>query len=264
MAGFQLNPGTDQLEAGFGFLGRHRTVSWIDGLVALASGGQTGAPQMTSMINRIATVATAGDSVMLPPAGRYQGIKNLVVINDGAQVVNIFPGSGDQIGGLGVNAAYALAPGGIANFTLVNGPAGHPWKVTGSGVGVAGQAYNAVANTTGFTLTGAQITGGSTLVTLDLTGTLAGNANVQLPTVAQLVAAMQAAGLNPVVGATYELDITERSAANTWTVTTNTGWTLTGTMTLGTNGFTRTCIVTLNSLTAATLKSIGSYTLGAA
>lgn len=51
-------------------------------------------------------------------------------------------------------------------------------------------------------------------------------------------------------------------AANAWTVTTNTGWTLTGTMTVQTQM--RKFYVTLTSLSAAVLRSIGTFTIGAA
>lgn len=56
-------------------------------LTALAGGGQTGATLLSYGINRIGTVATLGDSVMLPPA--LQGTV-VVVINRGAQPCQVF------------------------------------------------------------------------------------------------------------------------------------------------------------------------------
>jgi hypothetical protein len=76
------------------------------GITAFAGGGQGSATQLAKDINRVTTCATSGDSVKLP-AG-VAGMK-IVVINDGAASMNIFPATGEQIDALGVNAAYALA-----------------------------------------------------------------------------------------------------------------------------------------------------------
>jgi hypothetical protein len=118
-------------------------------------------------------------------------------------------------------------------------------------------AYNAANNAVGFTATGAQISGGSAFVCLDLTGAAGGAANVQLPTVAALVAAIP----NPVIGDSYVLRI--RNFANTgiWTVTTNTGWTLNGAMTIAATPAWTDFIVSLTSLTAATLQRVGAGTV---
>jgi hypothetical protein len=114
-----------------------------------------------------------------------------------------------------------------------------------------GNTYGTNAATSGATLTAANIFG-SADVTLDLTGSLGGAANLQMPTVAALIAAMP----NPKTGQNYRLRIINTGAGYTWTVTTNTGWTLTGTMTLATTTW-RDFIVSLTSLTAATLQNIG-------
>ena len=78
----------------------------------------------------------------------------------------------------------------------------------------------------------ANISGGATEVTLNMTGTMGGDANAQLPTVGNLVAAIPDA----VAGASYKLFVINSSSANhVWTITTNTGWTLNGTMTIAQN-----------------------------
>jgi len=91
---------------------------------------------------------------------------------------------------------------------------------------------------------------------LNMTGTLAGAANAQLPLVSALVAVLH----SPSVGSSYILRIINSSAgAFAWTVTTNTGWTLNGTMTINQNTW-REFLVTLTSTSAATLQSIGTGT----
>jgi hypothetical protein len=116
-------------------------------------------------------------------------------------------------------------------------------------------AYNAASSAVSFTATGAQISGGSAIVVLDLTGNPAGAANVTLPTVAALVAALT----NPIAGDSYNLRIKNSANSGTWTVVTNTGWTLTGTMTIATTVY-RDFVLTLNSLSAATLQNVGGGT----
>lgn len=79
------------------------------GLTAFAGGGQQAASyNLTWGMNQFTTVATAGDSATLPT---YSLGLVIVVINAGANSMNIFPGTGGTINALGVNAAYALAAG---------------------------------------------------------------------------------------------------------------------------------------------------------
>lgn len=117
-------------------------------------------------------------------------------------------------------------------------------------------AYNTNTAVASTVLTAANITGGYNEVTLNMTGTLTGAANEQLPTVAALVAAIP----NAVAGQSYKLRIINSSSGNfAWTVTTNTGWTLSGNMAIAQNTW-RDFYVTLTSLTAATLQQIGTGT----
>ena len=87
----------------------------LNGITALAGGGQSGATQMRSQtINRVTTVATAGDSVLLPNA--ING-KMLVVINAAAaNSMNVFPQSGEKINALSADAAFAMAANKTALF----------------------------------------------------------------------------------------------------------------------------------------------------
>jgi ascorbate-specific PTS system EIIC-type component UlaA len=77
------------------------------GLTAFAGGGQAGALPLPSIMNKVTTVATAADSVLLPKA--YAGMS--VVVKNGAasNSMNVFPYLGDAVNALSANAAYAIA-----------------------------------------------------------------------------------------------------------------------------------------------------------
>lgn len=137
--------------------------------------------------------------------------------------------------------------------------------LAGVGSSVPQQAYNTNTNASGtVTLTGAQCTGGSEEVWVNCTGTQSGAFAIDLPVVSgasSLVAAMQAAGLNPVAGGTFILNIMNTcGASEVGTITTATGWTLTGTMTVAQNTY-RKLLVTMTSLTAFAAQSLGEYAI---
>lgn len=87
--------------------------STVDNLTALAGGGQAGATAITAQITRFATVATAGDSSILPASAA--GLE-ITVINAGAASMNVFPATGDKINALSANSAFAIASGKTATF----------------------------------------------------------------------------------------------------------------------------------------------------
>src|SRR5581483_1286549 len=78
--------------------------SALDGITAFAGGGQTSATQLNNEINRVTTVATIGDSVMLPQA--KAGL-SIAVINSGANSAQVFGNGADTING--VAAATGVA-----------------------------------------------------------------------------------------------------------------------------------------------------------
>lgn len=80
-----------------GFSGGYQTLSYVNGLVAFAGGGQTGATLLSQMTNRISTVATLGDSVKLPPSASGM---SLTVINTGANTMNVFPSGTELVNGI--------------------------------------------------------------------------------------------------------------------------------------------------------------------
>jgi hypothetical protein len=85
----------------------------LTGIVAHAGGGQANAVQLTAMNYFIATVATAGDSVKLPPAKVGMEITNQSATATGP---NDFPASGETINALAANTAIAVAPQSILIF----------------------------------------------------------------------------------------------------------------------------------------------------
>ena len=130
------------------------------------------------------------------------------------------------------------------------------------------QAYNHV--TTSITshnmnLTAANITGGWLTVFMDITTTISGqDCTITLPTVAATVAAMS---FTPYAGMTYELDIyNDQAGQYNYTLTADSGptWTLAGTAQTIAYGTVRKYLVTLTSLTAGTMQSLGQFAIGAA
>jgi len=92
-------------------------VSTVNALTAHAGGGQGSATPLTAAINRVATVATIADSVILPVS--TVGI-TVTAINAGAASMNVFPASGEAINALGANTAFAVAAGKTAEFFCTN------------------------------------------------------------------------------------------------------------------------------------------------
>lgn len=188
--------------------------------------------------------STLGDvAVNMAFTNNFAATANPAANNDSSQ--------GYQAGSVWINtstqAAFLClsATPGAANW-LELGDEGGP-------VANASASYSAASNAAAFTATAAELSGGSSFVVLDLTGNPAGAANMQLPTVAALFAAIP----NAQPGDSYMLRIKNSASSGIWTVTTNTGWTLNGTMTIGATPNWRDFVVTLVSATAATLQDAG-------
>lgn len=125
----------------------------------------------------------------------------------------------------------------------------NPWPAT---------AYNVATNTTGFTATQQQVMAAEQSY-LNLTGTLGAGAALTLPTVATMLATLTPQ--QAVVGSTIVLRILNNSsAAFAWTVTTNTGWTLSGHVAIAQNTWVDYVIqiTTIGATPTATLQSVGS------
>lgn len=117
--------------------------------------------------------------------------------------------------------------------------------------------YNVATNVAAFTATGPQISGAAQNF-LNLSGTLTAAIALTLPTVAALLASMPAnIQANP-VGVNFQLRILNSGAgAFAATVTTNTGWTLTGNLAVANLKFVD-YIIQFTTATTATIQSVGS------
>jgi hypothetical protein len=101
------------------------TMSYSDGIVARAGGGQAGAVPLTAMINRVTTVATAADSVSLPTA--VPGLTVTVINAAAANAMQVFAalGSSDTIDGVAGATGYAQAAGKTVEYLSTAAGAWH-------------------------------------------------------------------------------------------------------------------------------------------
>jgi len=90
------------------------------GLTASTTQTQAGALELLSSYNQIATVANSGDAVRIPSAFQTlsQG-RRMLIINDGANVLQMFPTT-DQDIGAGQDAPVILAAGNSAYFVAIS------------------------------------------------------------------------------------------------------------------------------------------------
>ncbi|PRF97455.1 hypothetical protein [Burkholderia ambifaria] len=116
--------------------------------------------------------------------------------------------------------------------------------------------YNADAATASKTLSATEISGAAQCF-LAFTGTFGAGGALTLPTVANLIAALPAVVQANPVGLTWQLRVINVATTQTLTMTTNTGWTLAGTMTIATTVF-RDFVVTITSATTASLQAVGA------
>jgi hypothetical protein len=98
-----------------GYAGGLQTFSVQAGIVAHPGGGQANGVLLTAMNCFLSTVATGGDSVLLPPA---QPGMQVTVINQTATSANVFPQVGSQINALGANNAFAVTGGAQGSATI--------------------------------------------------------------------------------------------------------------------------------------------------
>lgn len=91
-----------------------------DNITAHAGGGQASAFAITGPYARITIVASAGDSVVLPPSIR--GMEITVVNDAAANAANVFPASAAQGGVAGGDAINALGANTAFSLTVAAGP----------------------------------------------------------------------------------------------------------------------------------------------
>ena len=90
-------------------------------ITATAGGGRANAVPLVNMVNQVTTVATAADSVALPPA--YGG-QTIVVVNAAAtNAAQVFAavGTSDTINGVAAATGVSLAAGKAATYVSVPG-----------------------------------------------------------------------------------------------------------------------------------------------
>lgn len=85
-----------------------------DALTALVGGGQ-GGTLLREGINRVTTVASAADSMNLPPTQNVTG-EDLIMINAAAaNATTVYPATGEKINALSANTGLSVA----ANKTIM-------------------------------------------------------------------------------------------------------------------------------------------------
>jgi hypothetical protein len=222
--------------------------------VTAAGTTQATATQLKAQLNNVTTVA-AGTGVNLPASA--SGL-SVIVQNNGVNALLVYPfqGATDTMNGAAATLGVLIHPGTVATF---NCTAPGAWTTEPASPVMA--ALNIVASVdAAMVLTAAQISGGVASVDTQISGgaNLTAGRNLQVPTVAALVAALHA----PTIGTSFRLRITNfQGGAFAFTVVTNTGWTLTGTTFTVAQNTWREFVVTLTSLTTATLKPVAVGTM---
>ena len=151
------------------------TESYQDNITAHAGGGQTLAFQLTSEVNRITTVATAGDSCILPASA--PGL-SIMVINHGANPVQLYGLGSDQIDDVAAATGVSQMQGSVAFYICAT--AGQ-WYSEGIGTGYAG-SFQTFSYVDGLTSTGANQAGALQLTKMmNRVTTTAASTGVVLP-----------------------------------------------------------------------------------
>lgn len=218
----------------------------LDSITAFSGGGQSSATQLLNQVNRITTVAAAADSVKLPVWSKG---RNIVIINSGANALNLYGQTGDTINGQAANAALSIPGGGTVAevFTVTQGA----WFVQLSNQSGALPFSAVVSISSGNgTLTGAQCAGAANFEL-----TTSGATALTTATAAQMLAAMAGAG----VGTQWLLRIINTNGG-TLTITADGTVTQTiGAMTIATNTW-REFEMTITGAATATMKGRGTGT----
>lgn len=106
--------------------------SATDTITAHAGGGQASATPLTKELNRLTTVATTGDSVLLPPSAA--GL-TIIVINHGANPAQVFGSGSDTIDDQAAATGVSQMQGSVTIYSCTTAGA---WYSNGIGTGYAG------------------------------------------------------------------------------------------------------------------------------
>lgn len=107
---------------GTGYAGSLSTVSFTEGITAKAGGTRPLAVQIVSTLNRVTTVASIGDSVILPISSA--GVI-VTLVNAGANAMQVFAQGNDTIDGTAGATGYSQAAGKTAQYTCTLAGAWH-------------------------------------------------------------------------------------------------------------------------------------------
>ncbi len=216
---------------------------------AIARTGATAAATDTTVTAQALLDAIGdGDNADLPVGSAWY----VNYVNQTAQQITIAGGTG-----VAASGTLVVPPHSSATFLLTYTATTPAFTLVGLGVASNVAPLPAYLLTTAAVEAGALAAAdlaGANSVTYINTGTTPDN--LQMPTAAALWAILA----NPVVNFTYELNIRNGSSGNnTATITTNTGITLSGTMTIAQNA-TRRFLVKFTGATAAIVTSVGLET----
>jgi hypothetical protein len=132
---------------GTGYSGSLQTLSFADALTAHAGGTQAAGLLLTGLINRVSTVATLGDSVLLPASA--PGL-SVTVINNGALSMQVYGSGTDTINSIATATGVTQMVNSVVTY---NCTAVGTWEANGIGSGYAGN-YPTVSCTNGIAATG--------------------------------------------------------------------------------------------------------------
>lgn len=129
--GEQLSTASFAFLQSLGIVG-HLFQNPADSIVAHAGGGQANATQLTADMNRVITVATAGDSVALPAsqAGMLVG-----VINAGANPMQVYGLGSDTINGVAAATGVSQMQNSVVYYSCTTAGV---WQAEGIGCGYSG------------------------------------------------------------------------------------------------------------------------------
>lgn len=150
-------PGQWHAEVGFGYANGLGTESAMDGIVAFAGGGQTNATPVTVQSARVATVATAGDSVKLPPA--VPGLE-MLILNHGGVPMQVYGTGADTIDDLAASAGVSQMQNSMVIYTCFSAGL---WYTNGIGTGYSG-SYPTVSSSNNLTATAGGTQGSSVVL----------------------------------------------------------------------------------------------------
>lgn len=97
-----------------------QAVAVASGLTANAGATQATGTLLTGEVNIVATVAAAGNSLLLPALNANNIGLTMTVRNNGANSTNVFPAVGQTINALAANTAIAVASAATLNFVGVS------------------------------------------------------------------------------------------------------------------------------------------------